>query len=282
MKFIEVPDCAFKMGTDDGIGFDEDLEYPSTEVKISKFEIAQTPVTNEEFFEFIEDTNYKTKAEKEGFSFVYSLLVPEEKRNQYKHVIGAPWWLVVPGASWKHPFGPESDLSGIKDHPVVHISLADALAFCKWGKYTLPSEAQWECACRAGTETTYPWGMNLVDDKFHANTWQGKFPWENTEEDGFLGTAPVKTYEPNNWGLYQMIGNVWEWCRNPRYVSLSEFKTKKFILDHAPANGEYAIRGGSFLCHCLYCNRYRSAARNGADVNTTSSNLGFRCIKELN
>lgn len=281
MKFIKIPQQTFKMGTNDGIGFSEDYEGPETPVKVPNYEIATTTVTNADFKKFVDETGYITTAEKNNSSFVFALLIPKEEREKYNHVAGAPWWLNIPGASWQHPYGPNSSIEHEMDHPVVHVALEDALAYCKWAKLSLPTEAEWECAAKAGTQTTYPWGNKLVDDHYHANTWQGDFPWQNSEADGFLGTAPVKTYDPNNWGLYQMIGNVWEWCRNPRYTPLEDFNNSDFYLLDSPKNGEYAIRGGSFLCHCSYCNRYRSAARNGVDCHSTASHLSFRCIKEL-
>lgn len=280
MKYIDIPTNTFKMGTNDDIGFSEDYEGPQVSVKVKHYKISETTVTNADYKEFVNKTGYKTLAERKQNSFVFSLLLPEEERKKYPHVAGAPWWLVVPDADWAHPFGKNSTIDKILDHPVVHVALEDAIAYCNWAGVKLPTEAQWECAAKAGTQTTYPWGTKLVDDKFHANTWQGNFPWENTEEDGFLGTAPVKTYEPNNWGLYQMIGNVWEWCRNLRYVPLTDFNDHQFKVSEKPT-GEYAIRGGSFLCHCSYCNRYRSAARNGVDCTSTASHLSFRVIKEL-
>jgi len=269
------------MGTDDGHGFSEDYEGPATSVQVNPFQIGITTVTNNEFEKFIRATGYKTTAEKFGTSFVFHLFIDENMRDKYNHVAGAPWWLSVPGADWNHPYGPDSSLVGLEDHPVVQVSLADALEYCKWSKTTLPNEAQWEYAARGGVTTEYPWGTSLTQDNlFHANTWQGEFPWSNSKEDGFVGTAPVKSYDPNNFGLYQMIGNVWEWCRNPRYVLLDDFNSNDYSLSVAPTEGEYAIRGGSFLCHSSYCNRYRLPARNGVDCLSTSSHMGFRCVKE--
>ncbi|WP_426423562.1 formylglycine-generating enzyme family protein [Pediococcus acidilactici] len=281
MDYQKISGETFKMGTNKG-GFPEDFEGPQELVTVTNFEIAKTAVTNREFGQFVKETNYKTVAETKGNSFVFQAFIPQDKQSQYLHPTGAPWWLVVPGASWRHPFGPDSDIEDILDHPVVHVGLEDAIAFCEWAGAKLPTEAQWECAARSGSTTEYPWGDELVvDKKYHANTWQGKFPWENDALDGFVGTAPVKSFAPNANGLYQMIGNVWEWCRNPRYVPLLDFNQRVYELKSSDKlKGEFAIRGGSFLCHCSYCNRYRVAARNGADYQSTSSHLGFRCIKE--
>lgn len=283
MLFKHISGASFLMGTDSDEGLLEDYEEPCTEVLVSDFEMADTPVTNAQFKAFVEETAYVTLAEKQGWSFVFHLFVPEEKRSAYWHTAGAPWWLKVEGASWQRPFGPESDLTGLADHPVVHIALEDALAYCDWAGVTLPTEAEWEYAARAGIQTVFPWGDELVTgDIYHANTWQGKFPYENTQADGFLGTAPVYHFQPNQNGLYQMIGNVWEWCSNPRYTLLDDFNDQTYLLDRESVlSGEYAIRGGSFLCHASYCNRYRLAARNGVDYQSRTSHLGFRCIRRL-
>ncbi|MDO4670736.1 MAG: formylglycine-generating enzyme family protein [Aerococcus sp.] len=281
MKMIEIPKQTFMMGTNDHLGFVKDMEGPATPVTVERFSIADTPVTNRDFAAFVQSTGYQTTAEKVGQSQVFALFVPEERREQYQHPIDKPWLLTVSGADWAHPFGPTSNLNyAYMDHPVVHVSLADALAYCEWAGMTLPNEAEWECATRAGTQTTYPWGDELVDmGGYHANTWQGEFPWHNSAKDGYVGTADVHTYEPNGYGLYQMLGNVWEWCANPRYTPLGRFNEETFALKEAPTEGEYAIRGGSFLSHSSYCNRYRSAARFGVAYDMTNGQLGFRCIK---
>lgn len=281
MYFIPISGGTFRMGTDDEKGFVEDYEGPSTEVTVGDFKIADTTVTNAEFKEFVEETGYISTAEKLGYSFVFHKLLSKKLQEVSPHVQGTPWWHAVKNANWAHPFGPDSDLHGLEEHPVVHVSLRDALAFCDWAGATLPDEAEWEYAARANTNTEYPWGNELTDGNiYHANTWQGDFPKVNEELDGFLGTAPVKQFEPNNWGLYQTIGNVWEWCRNPRYTLLDDFNNDNFSIEVESLTGEYAIRGGSFLCHASYCHRYRVAGRNGVDHMSTSSHLGFRCIKK--
>ncbi len=281
MKLVSITGGAFRMGTDDNKGFPEDYEGPSTMVNVPSFEIADTPITNKEFKEFIDDTGYVTTAEQKGCSFVFGKLLDEEEKSKSQHVLGTPWWFLVPGADWAHPYGPKSNLNNLWDHPVVHVSLKDALAYCDWSETHLPTEAEWEYAARAGTTSEFPWGDSLTEDNtYHANTWQGKFPEVNSLDDGYLATAPVYNYEPNNWGLYQVIGNVWEWCRNPRYTLFEDFNSNEFIVNKNKLVGEYAIRGGSFLCHSCYCNRYRVAGRNGVDHESTSSHLSFRCIKE--
>lgn len=283
MNFIDIEGNQFLMGSSNPEeGFLEDYEYPPKKVRVKDFQICDTPITNKEFQLFVKETNYVTVAEKQGYSFVFEKLLLGKNKQEYPYVAGMPWWRKVIGADWAHPYGAYSGLSGIENHPVVHVSLIDALEFCNWANTSLPTESQWEFAARAGTKSIFTWGDSLTEgDRYHANTWQGEFPIKNTKMDGYLGTAPVYTYEPNNWGLYQMIGNVWEWCRNPRYAMLDEFNVNSFnIEDKNSLSGEYAIRGGSFLCHCSYCNRYRVAARNGTDFMSTSSHLGFRCIRE--
>ncbi len=194
--------------------------------------------------------------------------------------------MVVEGAKWNNPEGFGSDIESRMNHPVVHVSRNDAIAYCKWAGLRLPTESEWEYAARGGVQTRYPWGNELVPNgEFMANTWQGEFPKENSLEDGYLGTAPVHQFEPNHFGLYQMIGNVWEWCSNPGKIYLEEFNKKSpqiFWEENKSVNdNEFAIRGGSFLCHDSYCNRYRVAARNANSASSSSSNLGFRVVKDI-
>lgn len=282
MKMKKIKGGTFMMGTNSEEGFLDDFEGPQVAVNVKDFSIADTSVTNQEFAQFVKETGYKTLAERQEWSFVFILFVPEGEREGYPHPAGAPWWLQVPNACWKHPYGENSNLVGLEDHPVVHVALEDALAFCNWSGMSLPTEAQWEYAARGGRQSEYPWGDTLLEGGYyHANTWQGRFPYENTGLDGFIGTAPVYEFLPNDFGLYQMIGNVWEWCRNARYTLLASFNEDDYELPkYGIQEEEYAIRGGSFLCHCSYCNRYRVAARNGCLSTSTSSHLGFRCLKE--
>ena len=279
MEFVQIPAGKFLMGDSTHQGFAEDYEGPAVEKEVHAFEMAKTPVTNAEFLDFVQATGYQTLAERLGDSYVFHLLLPEEKRENYPHVTASPWWKVVPNANWAHPFGEGSSIEGIEDHPVVHIALEDAIAYCRWANLQLPTEVQWEYAARAMSTSTYPWGEDLVPESgYRANTWQGDFPNVNDALDGFVGTAPVYSFEPNDFGLYQMIGNVWEWCSHPRGIVLPLVE-ERISLDSIKPSGEFAIRGGSFLCHCSYCNRYRVAARNGAFVTSTTSHMGFRCVR---
>ncbi|QNR06751.1 formylglycine-generating enzyme family protein [Macrococcoides canis] len=280
MNWIRINGSSFYMGSKYIEGCSSDYETPQANVEVGSFWITETTITNAQFKHFVEETGYITTAERLGSSYVFFGQLDKEKLSEYQNVLGTNWWISVPGTSWKHPYGPSSTITNYLDHPVVHVSIEDALVYCEWIGGTLPSEAQWEYAARGGTTTRFPWGDELTENGiYHANTWQGEFPHYNSERDGYFGTAPVHSYPPNNFGIYQMIGNVWEWCRNERYTLLEDFNGNNFSIKKDDLKGEYAIRGGSFLCHESYCNRYRVAARNGAHFQSTSSNLGFRCIK---
>ncbi|MFF2483863.1 formylglycine-generating enzyme family protein [Paenibacillus sp. NPDC058071] len=258
---------AFLMGTDEKEGFPEDGEGPVRETTVSSFYMNETAVTNERFGRFIKETGYTTDAEKYGWSFVFHLLVSSETAKAVKHkVTETPWWYVVEGASWRHPEGPDSYLDNRYDHPVVHVSWNDAIAYCNWAGKRLPKEAEWEYAARGGlVQKRYPWGDELEPNGEHrCNIWQGHFPYHNTAKDGYLGTAPARSYQPNGFGLYNMSGNVWEWV-DDAFHSGSELKS---------------MRGGSYLCHKSYCNRYRVAARSKNTPDSSSGNVGFRCVAD--
>lgn len=277
----------FLMGTDSEEGFDDDNEGPATEVTVEDFYITPYTVTNQDFLAFFLDTGYVTDAERYGSSNVFHLLLSEEMRERLTSLSGTSWWYEVPGASWRKPEGEGSSIKDRMDHPVVHVSRNDALAYCRWAGMRLPTEAEWEYAARGGLhQKRFPWGDELEKDgKHHANIWQGEFPRKNTEEDGYLGTAPVHAFEPNGYGLYQTSGNVWEWCLNPARIPLHEFQEKsseQFLKENTHySEEEYALRGGSFLCHCSYCQRYRVAGRNGNTATSSTSNMGFRCVKDV-
>lgn len=279
-RMIELPGGEFFMGTDSKIGYEADGEGPARKVKVDPFAIGCYAVTNRDFKEFIDQTGYVTDAERYGWSFVFHLLVSEKTKMQVKQVVQqTPWWYVVEGASWKHPEGPDSTIENRLNHPVVHVSWNDAMAYCEWTGTRLPTEAEWEYAARGGLEKkTYPWGDHLKKNgKFQCNIWQGEFPTVNTTEDGFLSTAPVDTYSPNDYGLYNSIGNVWEWCYD-WFTPAPDLEDT--VNPKGPLQGEAKVmKGGSYLCHDSYCNRYRIAARTSNTPDSSSGNLGFRVCK---
>ncbi|HVX43450.1 MAG TPA: formylglycine-generating enzyme family protein [Mycobacteriales bacterium] len=267
----------FAMGTDDPTGFPDDGEGPVRNVTLRPFRIAPTTVTNAQFAAFVKATGYQTDAERFGWSFVFGLFVPPQLRAaRPASPAEAPWWFAIEGAFWRTPEGPGSAVADRQNHPVVHVSWNDAQAYCSWAGVRLPTEAEWEFAARGGSEQTrFPWGDELEPRGRHrCNVWQGRFPTINTEDDGFVGTAPVKSFRPNGFGLYNVCGNVWEWC------------TDWFATDHmerpltdpcGPESGESrVIKGGSYLCHASYCNRYRVGARSGNTPDSSTGNTGFR------
>ncbi len=280
MVLIEA--CSFLMGTDDDIGFPADGEGPVREVTLDAYWIDAVAVSNERFAAFVEATGYVTEAERYGWSFVFAGLLPEGF-PETRAVAAAPWWRQVHGASWRAPEGPGSGIEERMDHPVVHVSWRDANAFCEWAGLRLPTEAEWECAARGGlVQKRYPWGMVREPGGRHRmNVWQGTFPTHNTCEDGFYGTCPVDAYEPNGFGLYNTSGNVWEWCSDwfdARYHARPEAPRHN---PAGPPQGKAKVnRGGSYLCHDSYCNRYRVAARQGNAPEDSTGNLGFRCARD--
>lgn len=286
-NLIELEGGSFKMGTNSSEGFEDDLEGPEVQVKLNPFAISKYTVTNSQFQEFFLDTGYITDAEKYGSSFVFHFLLNDEQKDRAKKAAGTDRWYEVPEASWRKPEGIGSSIKDRMDHPVVHISWNDANYFAKWANLRLPTEAEWEFAARANTmDQNFPWGKDLYqDNKFHANTYQGNFPQTINDDDGYIGTAPVTAYEPNDFGLYQVCGNVYEWCLNPGRISLKIFKeksTKDFIEEASwPSDELKSMKGGSFLCSPDYCKRYRIPSRNSNTANSSSNNLGFRLAKTL-
>jgi sulfatase modifying factor 1 len=238
-----------------------------------------TSVTNADFATFVEETGYVTEAERHGTSAVFHLALEAPEEDVVGRAAGAPWWLGVRAASWRHPGGRESNLDGLDDHPVVHVSWTDALTYCRWSGRRLPSEAEWEYAARGGLDgARYPWGDELMDgDTWRTNIFQGSFPAENTGRDGWLTTAPVRTFEPNGYGLWQMVGNVWEWCAD--WFDANRYRRSEADNPKGPEHGgERVIRGGSYLCHDSHCNRYRNAARSSVTPESSTGNIGFRTV----
>lgn len=281
MVFIESGE--FLMGTNDKDGFPADGEGPIRNVKVHSFWIDKYAVSNAKFLEFVKATNYKTEAEQFGWSFVFYQLLSKETAMKVRQVPqDTPWWAVVEGAYWFQPEGPDSNIDDRMNHPAVHISWNDAKAYCDWAGKRLPTEAEWEFAARGGlVQKKYPWGDELHPEGKHVcNIWQGEFPKLNTIEDGFLGTAPVDEFSPNGYGLYNVAGNVWEWCSD--WFSPTYHKDDTKDNPQGPAYGNWkSMKGGSYLCHESYCNRYRVAARTSNTPDSSAGNLGFRCVMDV-
>jgi formylglycine-generating enzyme len=265
-----IPGGPFLMGSDSPDTFIDDGEGPVREVNLPPYLIDSTAVTNAAFAEFISATGHVTDAEREGWSFVFHALLHPQARAAVREGLmpDAPWWLAVERACWHAPEGPGSNFETRSQHPVVHVSWHDASAYAAWCGKRLPSEAEWEKAARGGlVQAGYPWGDELKPEGQHrCNLWQGRFPDIDTGDDGHIGTCPVNAFEPNGFGLYNMAGNVWEWCADAWSVEA--------------AHDARVIRGGSYLCHASYCNRYRVAARHFNSPVSTTAHMGFRCAAD--
>jgi formylglycine-generating enzyme len=280
-NMIELAGGSFLMGTDDETGFPADGEGPVREVELSPFLIGKYSVTNREFARFITATQYETEAETFGWTFVFHLLLPDDFPPT-RAVSGAAWWRQVEGGTWSHPFGPQSGLKDLLDHPVTHVSWNDAQAYCNWIGGRLPTEAEWEYAARGGLEQKrYAWGDEFAPDgTTMCNIFEGKFPIQNSAKGGYVGTAPVDAFAANGFGLYNVAGNVWEWCSD--WFSDDFHKTTSTDNPQGPPDGESRVmRGGSYLCHDSYCNRYRVAARSRNTPDSSTGNLGFRVAASL-
>jgi formylglycine-generating enzyme required for sulfatase activity len=270
----------FFMGTETDEGFPADGEGPVREVTLDPFYIDPQPVTNQQFAEFTRAAGYHTEAERFGWSFVFHTHVASTAGRERAPEIS--WWLRVDGAAWNHPEGPDSSVIGREHYPVVHVSWRDAAAYAHWAGKRLPTEAEWEYAARGGLEQkTYPWGDELTPGgKYLCNTWQGEFPLHDTAEDGYHGLCPVEAFPANGYGLYSMTGNCWEWCADwfdPTYHVLAT----RLNPVGPPTGSARVMRGGSYLCHVSYCNRYRVAARTSNTPDSATTNLGFRCVRDV-
>lgn len=308
---VWIPGGDFQMGTDDVESWP--AERPAHRTHVDGFWMDATEVTNAAFQKFVDATGYVTTAERKPDWEEIRKQVPPGTPKPAEDLLVAgslvftppdhpvelndasQWWRWTPGACWKHPEGPESDLKGREDHPVVHISWDDAMAYCKWAGKRLPTEAEWERAARGGLDgKRYVWGSEPVDESQpQCNIWQGHFPDKHTDADKFPRTAPVKSFPANGYGLYEMPGNVWEWCsdwyrpdvyllqikqadggvvKNPQGPDKSYDPSEPF----APKR---VHRGGSFLCNDSYCSNYRPSGRRGTTPDSGMSHLGFRCVK---
>ncbi|NND33230.1 MAG: formylglycine-generating enzyme family protein [Saprospiraceae bacterium] len=302
---VLVPGGAFEMGESEEMARAD--EVPRHLVKINSFWIDKTEVTNAEFRKFVEATGYLTIAEQEidveemmkqlppgtprpdpELLKPFSLVFKEQPAGRQSYY-PSEWWIMVPGANWREPQGPGSSIEGKDDYPVVHIAWYDAMAYCKWAGKRLPTEAEWEFAARGGSnDQRYPWGNDSITSD-RANYWQGDFPVSNKVEDNYQRTAPVKSYEPNSLGLYDMAGNVWEWTsdwyhfqhyfqQSKEAMAINPQGPPRSFDPDEPTVPKKVIRGGSFLCNDSYCSGFRVAARMKSSPDTGMEHTGFRCV----
>lgn len=284
-------------------------EKPPHKVSVKDFWMDTTPVTNGQFQQFVAATGYVTTAERApDLAEIMSQLPPGTPAPPEEVMVPASlvfvqtagpiplnnvaqWWQWMAGANWKHPLGPDSSLEGKENHPVVHVSWDDAQAYARWAGKRLPTEAEWEYAVREGkSEQHYPWGSEDTSDNSPPwNIWEGQFPYKSTKENGFVGTTDVKKYPPNAYGLYDMVGNVWEWCSDLyRHDYYEELARQDAVKDPSGPNSSFdpqeplvskrVQRGGSFLCHQSYCKGYRLSARMKTSSDTGLCHSGFRCV----
>ncbi|SHH16410.1 formylglycine-generating enzyme family protein [Bradyrhizobium erythrophlei] len=300
---VRIPGGTFRMGSDHH--YPE--EAPVHRVTVDGFWIDRTPVTNRQFKAFVKATGHVTYAEIPPDPADYPGALPH--MLYAGSLVFAPlprvvnlsdwsqWWTFMRGADWRHPYGPKSNINTSDDHPVVHVSFSDALAYAKWAGKDLPTEAEWEFAARGGLDgAEFAWGDEFTPGGAHmANTWQGEFPLRNLNQDGFERTSPVRAFPPNGYGLHDMIGNVWEWTVD-WYASKHEADAPKACcIPENPRGGREeqsydpslpdiriprkVLKGGSHLCAPNYCRRYRPAARHAEAIDTSTSHVGFRCVR---
>jgi formylglycine-generating enzyme required for sulfatase activity len=305
---VWIPGGAFTMGTDSDLAWPD--ETPAHRVRVDGFWMDQTEVTNAQFQAFVAATGYVTTAEKPpSLEEIMSQSPPGTPPPPRENLVPGSlvftppagpvdlrdfsrWWTWTPGASWRHPEGPGSSIEGRNDHPVVQVSWDDANAYARWAGKRLPTEAEWEFAARGGLDgKPYVWGDDRpTDAEPFANIWQGEFPHRNTAADGFIKTSPVKSFRPNGYGLYDVAGNVWEWCADWYQRDLYRHRAEGGLVVNPigpdrssdptrPFSPQRVQRGGSFLCNDDYCSRYRPSARHGCSPDTGMSHVGFRCVR---
>lgn len=286
-ELIALPGGAFRMGSE---RFYPE-ESPAHEVFVEPFAIERHPVTNRQFAEFVSVTGHVTVAEQPLDAALFPDLPPEELIAGALVFRGTDrpvdlrdwrqWWTWIPGASWQHPFGPDSTIDDRLDHPVVQVAYPDAAAYASWAGRKLPTEAQWEYAAGAGVSTVYAWGDEVQPDgQLMANTWQGRFPFHNTGALGWVGTSPVGSFPDNAFGLSDMIGNVWEWTTTKYSSRHRPDQQQSSCCPQATADPSVmqALKGGSHLCAPEYCHRYRPAARSSQSQDSATTHIGFRCV----
>jgi formylglycine-generating enzyme required for sulfatase activity len=299
---VWIPAATFRMGSDRH--YPE--ERPVHRVSVDGFWMDRYPVTNARFARFVDATSFRTFAEipprptdypgARAELLVAGSLVFVQPPGPVDRRDNANWWQYIRGADWRHPYGPDSSIDSLVEHPVVHVTFADAEAFAAWEGKALPTEAEWELAARGGLDgAPFAWGNEfLPHDRHMANTWQGEFPWQQLARDGYERTSPVGAFPPNGYGLYDVIGNIWEWTtdwylpkhpqdeikaccvpKNPRGPA----REVSFDPDHPELRiPRKVLKGGSHLCAPNYCRRYRPAARMAQPIDTSTSHLGFRCV----
>ncbi len=305
-NMVWIEGAQFEMGYNEDEGHSG--EYPKHKVEVSGFYIDKYEVTNQQFLEFTKETGYITTAERkptweelksqlppgtekfpDSVMVAGSIVFNETKVTNYDDY--TQWWKWLPGASWKHPIGPGSDIKELMDHPVVHVSWFDAMAYAKWAGKDLPTEAEWELVARGKDfDAIYPWGNKPPDDaKPQANYFQGDFPQKNKVSDGFVRTAPVGSFKPNEYGIYDLGGNVWEWCKDNYHADyFRECKKKGLVKDPQGSDTSYdpaepymkkkVTKGGSFLCNDSYCSGYKVRRRMKSDLYSSQDHTGFRCV----
>ncbi len=302
-NMVLIPAGEFLMGANDKEGRED--EYPQHKVQLAAFWIDVTEVTNASFAKFVKETGYVTTAERKpdweemkkqlpsgtpkppDSVFVAASLIFSAPKQVLNLNDASQWWVWKKGADWRHPHGPNSNINGKENYPVVHVSWDDAMAYCQWAGKRLPTEAEWEYASRGGLKNAlYPWGNEDIEKgKVKANTWQGNFPIKNTNWDKFNGLAPSKSFLPNGYGLYDMAGNVWEWCSD--WYRADYYSTDAQVNPQGPADSydpmeptvpKRIVRGGSFMCNASYCKGYRVTSRMKTSTDTSLEHTGFRCV----